>query len=76
MTNQPLETLADLLLACGIGPYQAARAASISPHTVYDWVAGRRAPQNQRIAQLAAALGVSPDRVLAACKASVAAAAK
>lgn len=52
--------LDDLLLDLGIGYREAAKRARIGRSTLYRWVYGRSRPQNEQLAKLAKALGLSP----------------
>lgn len=71
-SKKPPETLDALLLACGMGRWNAAVAAGISPTTLRSWCEGKGQwrPQNAKLAALAAALGVPVERVAAAVEAS------
>lgn len=66
------ETLTDLLMACGLGPTEAARMSGLNRNLLTGWLHGRliRAPQLAKVAALAAGLGVPPQRVMAAIMAS------
>lgn len=64
------ETLDDLLRALGIGRWQAAVKAGLSPTSVRDWCEGRREPRNEQLAALAKGLDVTVERVAAAAAAT------
>jgi transcriptional regulator with XRE-family HTH domain len=64
------QTLDELLLERGLGRWQVAQKAGLSPTSVRDWCEGVRAPRNQQLAKLAKAIGVPAARVAEAVAAS------
>lgn len=60
-----MRTLQELRKAAGLTQLQLAVRLDVTPGTIYNWERGRGEPRARQIAQIAEALGVTADAVLA-----------
>jgi transcriptional regulator with XRE-family HTH domain len=61
-----MPTLRELREAAGLTQLELANQLSVTPGTVYNWERGRGEPRARQVPQLAQALGIPADVVLAA----------
>ncbi len=60
-----MRTLQELRRAAGLTQLQLAARLDVTPGTIHNWEKGKGEPRARQIAQLAEALGVKADDVLA-----------